>query len=150
MIYKEFGIRERGIYYTPRPGAYGICFKRESDQTLLALVDTEVGFFLPGGGIEEGENHQTCLKREFIEETGYTIEIGAYIGSSSQSGFTPRSKKHICLEGNFYLVELKDHVGGQVEEDHQLVWIDVQKAIQIIHLEYQSYAISEGLLIFEQ
>ena len=150
MIYKEFGTREKGIVYTPRPGAYGICFKRESEQVLVALVDTNFGFFLPGGGIEEGENHRTCLEREFIEETGYSIEIGAFIGSSSQSGFTPRSKKYISLEGNFYLVELKTHIGGQVEEDHQLVWIEVQKAIDIIHLDYQSYAISEGLLLFEQ
>ena len=32
----------------------------------------------PGGGIEFGESMETCLKREFLEETGLKISVGEY------------------------------------------------------------------------
>lgn len=34
---------------------------------------------LPGGGLEIGEGTRDCLKREFKEETGLDVEIGAHI-----------------------------------------------------------------------
>jgi 8-oxo-dGTP pyrophosphatase MutT (NUDIX family) len=33
----------------------------------------------PGGGLEFGEGTRECLKREFKEETGLDVEIGAHI-----------------------------------------------------------------------
>ena len=34
---------------------------------------------LPGGGLEYGEGTRDCLKREFMEETGLTVEVGDHI-----------------------------------------------------------------------
>lgn len=34
---------------------------------------------LPGGGLEFGEGTRDCLKREFMEETGLTVEVGDHI-----------------------------------------------------------------------
>ncbi len=34
---------------------------------------------LPGGGLEFGEGTRDCLKREFMEETGFIVEVGDHI-----------------------------------------------------------------------
>ncbi len=33
----------------------------------------------PGGGINFGERAKVCLQREFLEETGLTVEIGDFL-----------------------------------------------------------------------
>jgi ADP-ribose pyrophosphatase YjhB (NUDIX family) len=38
----------------------------------IALVQTERGWEIPGGHIEDGEDLSTCLKRELFEEVGAT------------------------------------------------------------------------------
>jgi len=148
MIFKEFGFRKPGRNYMKRPGVYGIGLKEFDGDLKVAVVLTKGGYFLPGGGIEEGEDHESCLAREFIEETGLDVKLGSYIGKANQVGFTPSSKRYIELKGNFYFVDILEHIGGQVEEDHQLLWINVQEAIKSMRLGYQSYAINEGIKLF--
>lgn len=46
----------------------------------------------PGGGLEFGEGLRDCLKREFKEETGFEIEVGAHFYTTDffqQSAFNP-------------------------------------------------------------
>lgn len=55
---------------------YGLLF----DENKRLLVSDEFirgNYFtkLPGGGLELGEGTRDCLKREFMEETGLTIEV---------------------------------------------------------------------------
>ncbi len=33
----------------------------------------------PGGGVEFGEDASTCLRREFLEETGLSVDIGPFL-----------------------------------------------------------------------
>lgn len=49
----------------------------EKDQILFSKCEDRNGFFytLPGGGIEMGELAPEALKRECLEETGYTIVV---------------------------------------------------------------------------
>ena len=53
------------------------------DQILLTkqqLNKTESNFWSPpGGGLEFGETIENCLQREFLEETGLTIEAKSFI-----------------------------------------------------------------------
>ncbi|GAA0289024.1 ADP-ribose pyrophosphatase YjhB (NUDIX family) [Gracilibacillus halotolerans] len=62
-------------------GVYGIYVE---DGKLL-VINKNAGpyrnrFDLPGGGLEEGETLSEAMKREFLEETGFQIEIEENIG----------------------------------------------------------------------
>ncbi len=120
----------------------------DEEELKVAVVNTEGGRFLPGGGVEEGEDHEECLKREFQEETGFDVEIGRFVGKASEVGLTPRSRIHVELQGNFYLATVGAYIGGQVEMDHIVEWLPVDEALVRLKLGYQIYALSEGLKLF--
>ncbi|NOS57548.1 MAG: NUDIX hydrolase [Cyclobacteriaceae bacterium] len=58
----------------------GICIR--NDQLLLVnhrgLVEGDFWSF-PGGGMQFGETAKECLTREFLEETGLTVEVGDFL-----------------------------------------------------------------------
>ncbi|MEO7531936.1 MAG: NUDIX domain-containing protein [Sediminibacterium sp.] len=59
---------------------YGLLF---DEQKRLLVSDEFIrgNYFtkLPGGGLEFGEGTRDCLKREFMEETGLTVEVVDHI-----------------------------------------------------------------------
>ena len=59
----------------------GICIQND---TILLLKHEGIGesgfkWIPPGGGVEFGETMQEALKREFLEETNLTIEVGQLV-----------------------------------------------------------------------
>ena len=62
-----------------RVAAYGVCVDDE-DRLLLARAAPSLSlrgrWFLPGGGIQHGENPTQALHREIKEETGLTVVLG--------------------------------------------------------------------------
>lgn len=166
MMDISFGAKETGKEYIVRPGTYGIGFGmkegniieplviddpsklKKLDKELIerlhvAIVKTPRGYFLPGGGIEEGENHRLCLEREFIEETGYKVQSQSYLGIARLAGITPKSKRYVELEGHFYIVDIIEYIGGQCEDDHEFMWIPYKLATTEILLEHQRYAFNK-------
>ena len=65
-MHKVFGVK-RETAYVDREGAYLIPFCDGK----IGVIQTSKGLFLIGGGLENGEDHLTCLTRECVEETGY-------------------------------------------------------------------------------
>lgn len=58
----------------------GICIEHE--QVLLVchkgVINDKDVWLPPGGGIEEGETITEALIREFLEETGFGVEVGSF------------------------------------------------------------------------
>ena len=135
-----FGEKISRVNYGERVAVYGIAINDRK----VATVKTKAGYFLPGGGIEKDENHSECLKREFIEETGYEIEIGKYIGNASlyHKTKTGEYKKGI---GHFYIVNLTYDTKNKIEEDHDLIWLDSNECSKYLFLEHQAWAVLEAL-----
>ncbi|WP_069650090.1 NUDIX domain-containing protein [Caloranaerobacter ferrireducens] len=135
-----FGEKIEGKNYKNREGAYGIAINKLNQ---VAIIQTSHGDFLPGGGIEKGETKEECLKREFIEETGYNIEIKQLVCRGIEYRFSPKMNKYLKLIGSFYLINLEKDTGLRSEDDHELVWKTKEELEESMGLEYQFWAIQE-------
>ena len=65
---------------------YGICLDPSGRVLLVraaAYLTVAGDWFLPGGGIDHGEDPATALRRELREETGLEVEVGALLGALS-------------------------------------------------------------------
>lgn len=66
-----------------RVAVYGICEDRDGRVLLVRAAPwLSVGgeWFLPGGGLDHGEDPVGGLRREFAEETGLTVGVGELRG----------------------------------------------------------------------
>lgn len=136
-----FGEILDGVHYKERKGAYGIAI---NELNQVAVIQMPHGDFLPGGGIELNETEDECLRRELIEETGYSININSFICNGIQYGYGPKSEIFLKLVGSFYTIQLGHDTGLKSEMDHKLVWKDRKQLKKSIHIEYQYWAIEEA------
>jgi 8-oxo-dGTP diphosphatase len=139
----NFGNKEPGVRYFRRPAVYGIIFNEPKDK--IALIQTAEGnFFLPGGGLESGESHEECLKREGIEEMGMLVRKGRFIGSAQRYFYSPNERKHFLSEGHFYLGYIVGTAGVQAEAGHLIKWMGPSLAVESLFHEHQSWAVSKA------
>ncbi|MFZ4155707.1 NUDIX domain-containing protein [Streptomyces pseudogriseolus] len=80
---------------TLRVAAYAVVVR--DGQLLLARSRDENGvaeWVLPGGGMEHGEDPYDTVRRELEEETGYLVEVTAFLGvDSSRRTLTGRFRR---------------------------------------------------------
>ena len=59
----------------------GVCFSGDKLLLVKHRALTRRGYFYapPGGGMQFGESATSCLKREYLEECGLEIEVGAFL-----------------------------------------------------------------------
>lgn len=140
---KTFGEKLENIDYFERNAVYGIVINSEGK---VATIKTPRGYFLPGGGIEGNESHEMCLKREFLEETGYEITIGNYVGRSSLYHIS-KTYRYLHGTGFFYFAEMNIKKNNGIEKDHKLVWLESSECINSLFLEHQSWAVAKAMNI---
>lgn len=122
--------------YDFRETCFGICLKERK----LLLVKKNEQFSFIGGGIEKGETHEDCLKREFIEEAGYEIlSIKPFI--TIDCFWLAAGKWPLESLANFYLVELGEKIGQPTEEGHILQEIKIDDAAELLPLPYHKKAL---------
>lgn len=136
-----FGQKEDKAEYKIRLAVYLVLFDDKKEK--LAIIQTSNGYFLPGGGIDNNESHEECLKREAIEELGWEIEVGKYLGQAGQYFYSPFKQKYIFSDAHFYLGKKIKNICEPTESDHRTIWLTLDKAKQKLYHEHQAWAINQ-------
>ena len=128
------------VKYRKRPGAYAI-IKRKEDNKVGIVTDGKDYFYL-GGGIEEGETKLEALKRELIEESGYSIknivpfdEVNSFIDVEDRG--------HIEVEAYVYIAEFNKKITEPIEKDHKVLWVNPEEYQDKLFREWQKYILKE-------
>lgn len=136
----ECGNRIERITYRERIGAYALIVNPDNE---IALVRRDNNYFLPGGGVEEDETYEECLKRECSEELGYNIEVAQYVGKLSHYTKAIRREEYLKLVGHVHIANLLNSNCLKIEEDHELVWVPIREAAEKMQEEFQAHAVRE-------
>ena len=138
----EFGERQQGQKYVPRPGAYALIFDAHGR---IAIIETPRGGFLPGGGSEGSETPEETLVREVREECGFEISVGVRVGEAVEYVHTAGNAEGIRKECVFFHATVAAGVGGATEADHVLVWLEPKEAQLRLGHESQRWAVAKAM-----
>lgn len=137
-----FGKKGSHLDYKTRVGVYGIIFN-ETKNRLLVIRTVRGGYFLPGGGVEEKENHSECLQREMLEETGFEVKIGAYLGQAKKYHLA-MGKFPTLSHAHFYLAALGEKVLEPIEVDEAPIWVNIEEAESLLFHEHQVWGVKQA------
>ncbi|MBO4815881.1 MAG: NUDIX domain-containing protein [Clostridia bacterium] len=141
---KVIGIKKDGIEYKKRKGSYVIIEREEDDKIAIATDKTGVYFFL-GGGSEKGEFAKDTVKRELIEETGYTLKDINYFNKIKSWCFSEKYG-YLDVEATIYIAKFDKKVLEPIEKDHKTIWVSPIDYKDKLYHEYQRYILNEYLL----
>lgn len=115
--------------YDFRETCFGICMS--GNKMVLVKKDEQYSFI--GGGIEKEETHELCLRREFIEESGYELlKIEPFV--TIDCFWLAGGKWPMESLANFFIVELGQRVCEPTEEGHivaEVNWEDVERLLPL-------------------
>lgn len=131
--------KQEGITYNKRIGAYAII---QGEEGKIAIA-TDGEFFLIGGGIEKGETPIQALKREVLEETGYTIKEVRYLTQTAEYAYVEERGGYTELGAIVYIAKFDKKTAKPIEEDHKVIWGLPEELTPKIKFELQRYAVRE-------
>jgi 8-oxo-dGTP diphosphatase len=141
---REFGKRAEGASYVDRPGAYAII---QNASGAIAVVRTRKGYLLPGGGVDPGEELESGLRREILEELGCESKIFTKLCAAVQFIYDEEERVYYRKVGHFFSATLGERVAAPIEKDHELVWFSPGECVQNLAQEFQSWAIRQAFKI---
>ncbi|HCC83730.1 TPA: hypothetical protein DEP96_02690 [Candidatus Uhrbacteria bacterium] len=123
-----------------RLSVYGVIL---NDAKQILVVNVRSKYHLPGGGIDEGEDEESALRREASEETGYEISNIKFIGKANQ--FLPNASVGPMNKlGTFYSAQAgQQNSTNRVDLDHLPEWLDYEQLMSAHMSEFQKWAVNE-------
>jgi ADP-ribose pyrophosphatase YjhB (NUDIX family) len=96
----------------PSLGVFAIILDDERRVCCVRLTYAHRGWATPGGQVESGESPIAALRREVLEETGYTVDIGRLIGVYSK----PEQDDIILSFEATVMDEMSNHSSSEIAE----------------------------------
>lgn len=141
MTALQFGRAEGGLDYKFRPAAFGLVFQDERLACVRVTRD-EPYFDLPGGAVDVGESEPQALVREFLEETGMTVEPVQRIVEAGQF-FRKSDGEPVNNVGGMWIARmLALDPARKIETDHELVWLDPRRALADLRHDAHAWAVA--------
>lgn len=136
-MHRVFGVKDYAEYID-REGAYliPVCNNK------IGVIKTNKGYFFLGGGLDKNESHEDCVKRECIEEIGYTAVIKEKICSAEAYTTHPELGYFHPIQ-SYYVGELKERVSEPTETDHILMWFKYEDIKGKMFAEMQNWALEQ-------
>jgi len=140
----QFGRAEPGLVYTVRPAVFGLVFHDEKLACVRVTRDTPY-YDLPGGAVDGVETEEQALIREFLEETGMTIEPVRRIVEAGQF-FRKSDGEPVNNIGGVWVAQMiaLDPM-RKVEADHELVWLHPRTALAELRHDAHAWAVAAWL-----
>jgi len=139
-----FGKKEEGKKYQARYGAY-IVIHRNKKQEVILVQAPNGAFFLPGGEIEKGETHEQTIAREMLEEVGFKVKIGAYLGEAKEYFYSSHRDTYFAHPGYFYIADQWEKVGEPTEKNNQLHWVTPDDAMLLLKRGSHRWALQKWM-----
>lgn len=140
----QFGRAEPGLAYAVRPAVFGLVFHDE--KLACVRVTRETPYYdLPGGAVDGAETEEQALIREFLEETGMTIEPVRRIVEAGQF-FRKSDGEPVNNIGGVWVARMiaLDPM-RKVEADHELVWLHPRTALAELRHDAHAWAVAAWL-----
>ena len=134
-----FGSKVDGCPYIDRPSAYAVVFRSTGE---LAIVDTALGFFLPGGGIDENETPEQAVEREAVEECGFRLNVGKLLGRATEIVYSARENACFEKRSSFFAAELLG-VSPPIEPGNEVRWVGLERAAESLAHESHRWVIQQ-------
>jgi 8-oxo-dGTP diphosphatase len=140
----QFNELPEGEPYIDRPGSY-VIMTREAKLVVVRIIGWGE-CFLPGGGIDKGEQPVEALIREVREETGYFITGMEKICEAAEYIYSPTAGAYLNKQGLYYSAEIIDQdTSFIIEEDHEVLYLPVDKALETLYLDSQKWAVQQWM-----
>jgi 8-oxo-dGTP diphosphatase len=129
----------------------GYALIRRQHRVLLIMPKWSSYYELPGGGIQIGESIIDGLRRECLEETGYSIRVTSeqpFFVTEGKFFYGPGFYHSVCL---FYEASLtsEDIVSGAVysntDEIQGLRWVSANDAIRLVRQRIHHRALRQSM-----
>lgn len=127
MEIPTYGKKQEGVTYQIRVGAY-IVISRQEGREIVLVQAPNGAFFLPGGEIEAGESKEEAIDREMLEELGYQVAIGAYLGQADEYFHSNHRQTDYHNPGYFFSADSWEQVCQPLEDMNQIKWFPVAEA----------------------
>ena len=114
MTNPTFGEKEANVEYVTRYGVYAVIPDEKKEKIIL------------------GENHQTALERELMEELRYTAQLGRYLGQADEYFYSRHRDTHFYNPAYLYELTSFQEVQKPLEDFNQLAWFPVEEAIETL------------------
>lgn len=124
-----FGEKIEQVSYHNRYGVYAVIPNLTKDQIILVQAPNGA-WFLPGGEIEENEDHFSALERELLEELGFSATLGQYYGQADEYFYSSHRDKYFYNPAYIYEVTSFKEISQPLEDFNHIAWFPVDMAIE--------------------